>query len=211
MTPLVSARLDHLVFATPSLAASVAELEQRFGVEFLAGGAHPAWGTRNAVLPLGAGTYLEVIGPDPSSGTSTTPRIFGLDALAAGALVTWAAKGRDLPRLAARARAHGIDLGAVADGSRRRPDGVELTWTLTDPFAARAGGIVPFFIDWKDSPHPSLAAAPRVRLVSLAAEHPHATGVAGDLHALDLDLPVRQGAAARLTASFDTPRGRVTL
>ena len=44
--------LDHLVYATPDLDASVEELAERFGADPVPGGAHPGWGTRNALIGL---------------------------------------------------------------------------------------------------------------------------------------------------------------
>lgn len=100
----VPRQLDHLVYASPDLELGVAQIETRLGVRLLAGGSHPDWGTRNALLPLGPTTFLEVIGPDPERRAAARPRLFGIDALTAPRLVTWAAKGAELAQLTALAR-----------------------------------------------------------------------------------------------------------
>lgn len=206
----VPSRLDHLVYATPDLAATVADLEHRLGVRPFPGGAHPDWGTRNAVLPLSPTAYLEIIGPDPER-AGPAPRLFGIDALRGPRLVTWAARETGLADLAARARADGVELGAVTEGSRLRPDGTRLTWMLTDPFAPRCGGVVPFFIDWRDGPHPAEVAPAEVALVSLSAGHPDADPVRARLVQLEIDLDVTPAAAAFLEAGLGTSRGIVRL
>ena len=102
-------------------------------------------------------------------------------------------------------------LGQVKSGSRRRPDGVQLSWKFTDPWAPVADGIVPFFIDWGDSPHPAHTASKGATLVSLRAEHPDVQRVGEMLRHLGFDLPVKQGASPALIAVIESPRGRVEL
>jgi hypothetical protein len=204
-------QLDHLVFAAPVLAEGVALIEHRLGVRMLPGGRHPQWGTANAILPIGPACYLEVIGPDPTAGRPDRPALFGLDRLPAPRLVTWAAKGTNLNRLVEKARVNGIDLGSPRTGSRDRADGTRLEWTLTDPFATRQGGVLPFFIDWPGSDHPARITPVEVELLSLMACHPDSATVRRQLTALELDLPVATGARPRFEAAFRTRSGIVVL
>jgi hypothetical protein len=142
------ATVDHLVYATPDLKASIDALERRLGVRAAPGGQHPGRGTRNALIALGPTSYIEIIGPDPEQPKPDLPRQFGIDTLADGRLVTWAAKSNDLERNVTQAAGRAIKLGEVLPGSRRRPDGVLLNWRYTNPRIVVADGIVPFFIDW---------------------------------------------------------------
>ena len=203
--------VDHLVYATPDLTRGIEELEQLLGVRATAGGQHPGLGTRNALIALGPDVYLEIVGPDPAQQTPSAPRWFGIDELEQSRLVTWAAKGKGLEHLRAQAVKAGIPLGAVAHGTRRRPDGVELSWELTDPRTSVANGIVPFYIDWGQSPHPAQSAAKGASLIGLRAEHPDAPRVHHMLQELGLPVAVRSAAHVALVATIDCPRGRVEL
>src|SRR5712671_2109710 len=132
----VLAQVDHLVYATPDLQLGIETAEKLFGVRATPGGQHPGQGTRNALIGLGPASYLEIIGPDPDQPKPAGPRRFGIDDLRAPHLLTWVAKGKSLEAFASAAKATpngGVDLGAVIPGSRKRPDGVVLSWTYTDP------------------------------------------------------------------------------
>jgi hypothetical protein len=207
----VLAQVDHLVYATPDLTLGIETAEKLFGVRATPGGQHPGQGTRNALVALGPASYLEIIGPDPEQPKPAGPRRFGIDDLKAPHLLTWVAKGKSLETFAADAKAHGVDLGAVIPGSRRRPDGVVLSWTYTDPRVVLADRLVPYLIDWGLSPHPSATAAKGVTLLSLRAEHPDADRVQAMLKQLGLDLAVTRGPKPSLIATFDSPKGRVEL
>ena len=205
------ARVDHLVYAAPDLAAGVAAVEDLLGVRATPGGAHPNRGTRNALISIGARTYIEIIGPDPDQSAPVEPRPFRIDALLAPRVVTWSACERDLEGLSRRAAAAGVTLGAIGSGSRTRPDGVLLTWRFTDPRALAAGGVVPFFIDWGETLHPAATSSPGGRLVNLRAEHPDADLVRTQLAALGLELPVSYATAPGIVAAIHGPRGLVEL
>ncbi|HKQ91694.1 MAG TPA: VOC family protein [Blastocatellia bacterium] len=204
-------KVDHLVYATRDLNRGVEEIEKILGVRATPGGQHPGSGTRNALITLGPAIYLEIIAPDPEQPPPKTPRPFGIDGLKESRLVAWAAKGSDLGRLRDEAARKGARLGEVLSGSRRRTDGVLLSWRYTDPQTVLADGLVPFFIDWGQSPHPARTAAQGASLIALRAEHPDAQRVQRLLNELGLDLPVQTGATPALVAVIDSPRGRVEL
>src|SRR5262245_47236609 len=203
--------VDHVVFAAPDLDRGIDEVERLTGVRATPGGRHPAWGTHNALLALGPRTYLEIIAPDPGQPPPATPRPFRLDGLTRPRLVAWAARGTRLGRLRGEAALHGVSLGDVGGGSRQRPDGVLLSWELTDPRATPANGVIPFFIDWGASPHPAETAARGLTLIHLRAEHPDAEQLIDALGRLGIALPVRRDEQLALIAVIDSPGGRVEL
>jgi len=47
-----------------------------------------------------------------------------------------------------------------------------VAWEVTDPTTVLADGVVPFFIDWKTSPHPATSATVGPTLVELRGRHP---------------------------------------
>lgn len=206
-----NSRIDHLVYATPDLQRGIREVEDLLGIRAVFGGQHPGRGTQNALIALGADAYLEIIGPDPSQPPPALPRSFGIDQLNASRLVTWAVKTDDVDRTRSDAAANGIPLGELRAGSRQRADGVLLSWRSTEPTGDPRSGIIPFFIDWGQSAHPSRTAPQGASLVALRAEHPEDERVRRTLRLLDLDMPVTNAAEPRLIAVVDGIRGRVEL
>jgi hypothetical protein len=208
--PLLSV-LDHIVYATPDIKTTTDWITSLFGVKPTAGGKHPAWGTKNALLSLGPKMYLEIVGPDPDQPRPGDGRPFNLDGLVNPRLVTWAARGRNLHAVRDAAGSKRVDLGEIQEGSRQSPDGTSLQWSMTDLMTDRDNGIVPFFIDWGDSPHPAESAPKGCLLKRLKAIHPEADRLTGILNHLGLDLIVEQGPAAKLVATIETPAGLVDI
>jgi hypothetical protein len=202
--------IDHLVLATPDVAATGAALGADWGVELTPGGAHVGRGTRNELTGLGGTTYLEVVGPDAGQPDPPFARPFGVDELGAATLVAWCARPtRPLDDVIAACDALGIPLGEAASMSRARPDGVLLEWRLTFPLLGPPHhGTVPFLIDWQASPHPSLSLPHRCTLRTLQLTHPRADEVRAVLAELGIDtrVEVAQGSAS-LSATVDTPAG----
>ena len=204
-------RLDHLVYATPGVDAAIEDLARRLGVRAVAGGRHPAWGTRNALISLGPRRYLEIIGPDEARPAPPEGRPLGIDALAGSRLVTWAAASNEIEGDLAKAGEAGMELGAIQPGSRQRADGSALSWRATGLFAPRFGGVVPFLIDWADSPHPGASSPGGCSLLSLRAEHPEPNAVRSVFETLTLGIAVTPGPEPRLIARLATANGEVEL
>ena len=205
---LLLKRVDHLVYATPDLEASVTDLETRLGVRAAAGGRHPGRGTRNALLGLGDRSYLEIVGPDP---TQDTPRWFGIDTMTNPRLTTWAANATDLDEVISKAVRNGLHLGPITEGQRVRSDGVVLSWKFTDPIATIADGLVPFFIDWGRSPHPAASVPRGVQLISMRGKHPQPDKTIEALRSVEIPLPVDFGTEPSLIAVLKTSKGFVEL
>lgn len=205
------ASVDHLLWGGPDLEQEIARLETWTGVRAAIGGRHPGEGTRNALIRIGPGRYLELIGPDPAQGPLGRPRWLGLDDLTSPRLISWAMKGPDIEQRVAAARAAGVPLGDPRSGGRELSDGRMLSWKLTYPDVRLGDGLIPFLIDWGASPHPALTAPGGIELVDLRAEHPEPTAITEWLWRLGLELPVTAGAAPALIATLQTPRGRVEL
>ncbi len=194
--------IDHVVFAASDLEGACEEFETRTGVRPHPGGPHVGMGTRNALASLGTGTYLELIAPDPD--TAGPENLGGaLARLDATILFAWALRSKDLPGLAADLGRLGLETTRIRAVSRETPDGERLSWDLMG--LSGVGGAWPFFIDWRDAPHPSLgapAAGERLRLeVSLPVDD-----VARIPFANVSGLALTAGPPS-MTAVFDTKAG----
>jgi glyoxalase-like protein len=203
--------LDHLVLAGPDLEQAVAWFADLTGVQPAAGGSHVGIGTANYLVGLGGAAYLEIIGPDPEQPAPAQPRPFGIDVLAAPQVVTWAVSTDDLDRLIDTARAAGYDPGPPREMSRRTGDGQLLEWRLTPPRLDPGDELVPFLIEWGETPHPTSRPLPETRLVDFQARHPEPDSIRPALDALGVDLPVGLGELPALTVVVHGADGPATL
>lgn len=135
-------QIDHVLYGVGNLAEATAWFAGSFGLTAVSGGAHPEWGTANAILPVGNGQYVELIGVvDPAS-----------DHPLARVLTSMVSDG-DRP-VAACLRADDLDAIArrlkigVDEATRINPDGATLTWRMAGLPAALGPDRLPFFIEW---------------------------------------------------------------
>jgi hypothetical protein len=151
-------QLDHVSYAVgcSEFPSTVNRLGALLGAPFVDGGVHPRYGTRNAVLPLDGGSYVEVVTPLDHPATDKMPfgRAVRRPAELGGGWLGWVVSVEDLAPFEKR-------LGRPsAEGHRRRPDGVLLEWRQIGLLDLIEDPQLPYFIEWccPDTEHPSSGA-----------------------------------------------------
>jgi hypothetical protein len=94
---------------------------------------------------------------------------------------------------------------------RMLPDGRVLQWKLTLRAVDGVPSLIPFFIDWEDSRHPSATAAQGAELLAFGGETPDLSETRRILDALEVELELGPGADPSLTARIRGPGGEVVL
>lgn len=203
-------RIDHLMWGAPSLEAGINEAVRLFGVEPAPGGSHPGLGTCNALLSLGDSVYLEIIAPDPVQEVAGT---FGerLQALSACGIVTWAAGCVELNELAKSAAAAQLRVRGPTATQRTTLAGDTLRWELLFLSGHDLGNLVPFFIDWQQTPHPATTNPVAGKLQNFTLHTPTAEALGTLFSRLGIGADIYQNAAPEIVAEFETAAGPVTL
>jgi hypothetical protein len=211
-------RLDHLSYAAgpEGLAACVQRLGARLGAAFTDGGLHPSFGTRNFVLALRNGCYIEVVDvlDHPAVDTAPFGQAVKARSQAGGGWLGWAVRVSDITAVESR-------LGRRAvDGHRRRPDGFDLRWKQIGINDLAVDPQRPFFVQWQvdDAHHPSTNGS-TITLTSLefAGDEAVVDSYLGISSTQPLDgieviweIPVDDETGV-LAAVFNTPNGSVRL
>jgi hypothetical protein len=140
-------RLDHISYACHS--NELADVVQRIGVDlgntFIDGGRHPSFGTRNFILPLANGVYIEVVSAldHPSAQNAPFGRAVAQREQAGGGWMSWVVSTSDLSPVEQ-------ELGrSAAQGHRIRPDGVDLRWRQIGVLDMIENPQSPFFFEWQ--------------------------------------------------------------
>jgi hypothetical protein len=209
-------RLDHLSFAAgpDGLASTAQRLGGLLGKDFVDGGVHPRFGTRNMILPLAGDTYLEVVEvlDHPASDKAPFGQAVRARSALGGGWLGWVVAVKDISVVETR-------LGReAAKGNRHRPDGSELRWKQIGVSGLIADPQLPFFIEW-ESPsemHPSAGATADFSLACLEiAGDPQRVSewlgesVEAPLEDVKVEWVAPNGTPGILAVQFQTPRGLV--
>lgn len=203
--------IDHLVYAAPDLQAESDRLTNQLGVSVTPGGSHPGRGTANALISLGVNQYLEIIGPDPKL---SPPKGAGakIAELSKPEILTFAVQDNQLESIEARAKTLGLKTSGIRPGSRRTDAGELLQWrTLGIAAGKEYGGLIPFFIDWGDTPHPSATSEQGAHLVGMVVEHPEPARLRKLYRELGVNVPVRYGKQPSILAVIEKGENKVML
>lgn len=209
-------RLDHISYACTS--GEVADTVQRIGFDlgatFADGGRHPRFGTRNFILPLAGGCYVEVVSAldHPAADKAPFGRAVSQRAADGGGWLTWVVAVDDISVIEARL---GRD---AAQGHRIRPDGVELSWRQLGVLDVMDDPQLPFFVQWSSGPalHPSIGAQPvRIERVEICGDREVVARWLGEPvdHPLeDIEVDWIDGDEPGIAAVwFSTPNGPVRI
>lgn len=203
-------KLDHIVIAAPDLNELISRFTRLTGIEAIPGGRHST-GTANALVPLEspAGSYIELIGPDPAATASLAeldaPDNFALRTSAATEprVAAWCVRPDDLD-----AYARDNDSPGIEEMSRETPQGEVLNWRLIPAERGVDHAPTPFAIDWLNSAHPSAAALGSGQIVQLRLRGGRIPeGLAPEV----LDFLLVEEGEPLIELVLDTPNGVVEL
>ncbi|HEU5456556.1 MAG TPA: VOC family protein [Nocardioides sp.] len=210
-------RLDHLSYAAgpDGLKGTAGRIGGLLGEEFRDGGIHPRFGTRNMVLPLSQGTYLEVVEvlDHPASDKAPFGQAVRARSALGGGWLGWVVSVNDIAKVEAR-------LGRPSvDGNRHRPDGVELRWKQIGVTGLQSDPQLPFFVQWESATeHPSSGSTGKIHLDTLEiAGDPHRVSewlgdpVSEPLEDVSVEWVAPHGTPGVVAAQFSTPSGLVRI
>lgn len=196
--------------------ATAARLGAALGVEPVDGGVHPRFGTRNIVLPIADGRYVEVVEvlDHPASDKAAFGQAVRARSAEGGGWLCWVVDVDDLTPFEER-----IGHDAVP-GNRHRPDGVELRWRQIGVKGLLVDPQLPYMISWETPRelHPSVGGHADIVLTGLEiAGDPQRVrgwlGLAPDYISADLEFRyvAPHGPPGLLKVNFMTPSGAVEI
>ncbi|GAA3289331.1 hypothetical protein GCM10017708_12160 [Arthrobacter citreus] len=151
-------RLDHVSYACESdgLLATTERIASALGADFVKGGVHPRFGTRNMILPLANHQYVEVVEAlsHPASDKAPFGQAVRQRSECGGGWMGWCVAVDDLSPFEERLGRESVP------GNRKFPDGQELTWRQIGINGLIADPQVPYMLRWDDGTeplHPSAA------------------------------------------------------
>lgn len=204
-------RLDHVSYACAP--GELAEVVQRIGSElgaaFVDGGIHPSFGTRNFILPLADGVYVEVVAAldHPAADKAPFGRAVRHRADEGGGWLGWVVAVNDIAPVESQ-----LGRASVA-GHRIRPDGTELRWRQIGVLDLIDDPQVPYFIEWQNEECHPASGGGSVHLASIELN--------GDAETLkswlgSIEVPsqitwVSDDEPGIVACGFQTPRGFVRI
>ncbi len=218
-------RLDHLSYAAgpDGLVATAKRLGELLNDDFVDGGVHPRFGTRNMTLALRGGIYLEVVEAldHPASDKAPFGQAVKARTALGGGWLGWAVAVDDITKVERR-------LGREAtDGNRHKPDGTELLWKQIGTSGLVADPQLPFFLQWL-SPmelHPGNAGSDiTLTCVEISGDPQRVRDHLGEslqnrvdpwtgkpAENVAVEWVAQHGTPGLVAAKFDTPAGKVRI
>jgi hypothetical protein len=199
-------RIDHVIYAVSDLQRAAHRFAEESGLRATGGGEHPGFGTRNEIIPVGAGQYIELMAV--ADVQSRHPLALTLSAVARGGdrLMGLCLRPEDLDAVASRLSIE------VTTAERHNPDGELVRWRLAGVEGALGPERLPFFIDWLgaearlDREHDAAASAEGIVWVEYGADAERLLSWTGSP-----DLPIRIVEGERGPRALALARGGETI
>ncbi len=210
-------RLDHLSYAAgpDGLKGTASRIGKLLGVDFVDGGIHPRFGTRNMTLALDGGTYLEIVEvlDHPASDKAPFGQAVRARSALGGGWLGWVVSVDDITEVEKRLGRESVN------GNRRRPDGSELRWKQIGVNGLIADPQLPFFIEWETPAEHRPSAAPNQGLsmcgLEIAGDSQRVSEWLGDsiepLNSVNVEWVAPHGTPGIQAVNFDTPAGKVRI
>ena len=211
-------RLDHLSYAVgpDGIEGTTSRLSALLGETFRDGGVHPRFGTKNRILPLRDGIYVEIVAvlDHPASDKVPFGQAVRDRSAAGGGWLGWVVAVDDIAPVEER-------LGRLSvQGNRHRPDGFDLRWKQIGVKGLQADPQLPFVVQWEidDEDHPSSGATGDVALCALeiAGDPGRVQNWLGEpalaaLTEVSVDWVAPHGTPGIVAAHFETTDGEVRI
>lgn len=205
-------KIDHIVYAVPDLEAAILEFEAMTGVRPTFGGYHQHKGTKNALVNIGDGAYLELITVDQENTTISAPRWMGVDLIQEAKVTRWSLKSDQLEQDSQALRSYHAKMGLIEGGQRNTAAGDLLSWMMIMPLAEPAVEIAPFVTSWgENSVHPTQNLSPVCPLLDIQFVHPEPVALADLWRQLGLNYPILAGTTPQIKVVLDCPKGNIEL
>ncbi|MEE4209958.1 MAG: VOC family protein [Parvularcula sp.] len=202
--------VDHIVFAVPDLQVATDHLAGVLGISPVRGGEHVALGTENTLFSLGGRQYFEILGPSRNQ-AELQPFGAALASKDRPDILTFAVETDNLEEIVRVAEEIGLETSGIANSSRVMPDGQVLRYRSVLVISQEFRGLVPFFIDWGDGPHPGLTSPEGATLKYLEVLSPDPAKLARIYSRLGIKVPVKAGLAPAIIAEVKSASGQIVL
>jgi len=124
------------------------------------GGPHATGGTHMALLGFDDGSYLELIAPQDATAAQSSgwAKFMSADA----GPCAWAVEPKDIDAEVQRLKAAGTAVTGPENGTRKRPDGMNIEWQVANVGSGTPGALLPFLIQdrtprqWRVAPSASV-------------------------------------------------------
>lgn len=212
--------IDHVVVGIDDLQKGMGEIEEMTGVKPAYGGAHPDYGTHNALISLDNNTYLEVLAPNPEISMNLFQWLTNFKAMYLRRKLSsmhslkpflWAVGSQDLQMTAAQIKEIGLKLTKPEANSRKKPNGELLSWKGAF-FAKGIKTDLPFFISWDEAASSPAKDSPKgCKLIDFMVSTPNSDDLNKIVDNLSLPVRITQARKVGVTFEFSSPKGNVRL